>query len=118
VDLAVNVGLLPCLRSRATILFQFLAPFTPYDLNTRTLVQNKEQRADRSSRQPDLLKNSDGSAPPLQSDRDESFREELDCGRAGPGVVRVPPPLCARGSLPRQDVEAAGHREGVVVGWS
>ena len=34
---------------------------TLYDLNTRCLIQNKEQLADRSSRQPDLLKNADGS---------------------------------------------------------
>jgi hypothetical protein len=34
---------------------------TLYDLNTRTLIQNKEHLADRSSRQPDLLKNADGS---------------------------------------------------------
>lgn len=34
---------------------------TLYALNTRCLIQNKEQLADRSSRQPDLLKNADGS---------------------------------------------------------
>jgi hypothetical protein len=34
---------------------------TLYDLNTRSLIQNKEQLADRSSRQPDLLNNADGS---------------------------------------------------------
>jgi hypothetical protein len=34
---------------------------TLYDLSTRCLIQNKEQLADRSSRQPDLLKNADGS---------------------------------------------------------
>jgi hypothetical protein len=34
---------------------------TLYDLNTRCLIQNKEQLADRSSRQADLLKNADGS---------------------------------------------------------
>jgi hypothetical protein len=34
---------------------------TLYDADTRALVQNKEEIADRSSRQPDLVKNSDGS---------------------------------------------------------
>jgi hypothetical protein len=34
---------------------------TVYDVKTRTLVQNKQQRADRSSRMPDLQKNPDGS---------------------------------------------------------
>jgi hypothetical protein len=34
---------------------------TLYDLSTRCLIQNKEQLADRSSRQPDLMKNADGS---------------------------------------------------------
>jgi hypothetical protein len=34
---------------------------TVYDLDTRALVQNKEQIADRSSRMPDLVKNADGS---------------------------------------------------------
>ena len=34
---------------------------TLYDLNTRTLIQNEEQLADRSSRDPDILKNADGS---------------------------------------------------------
>ena len=34
---------------------------TVYDVDTRMLIQNKEQRADRSSRQPDLVKNADGS---------------------------------------------------------
>jgi hypothetical protein len=34
--------------------------FTVYDADTRCLIQNKEQVADRSSRQ-DLLKNGDGS---------------------------------------------------------
>jgi hypothetical protein len=34
---------------------------TVYDVDTRCLIQNKEQLADRSSRQPDLVKNADGS---------------------------------------------------------
>jgi hypothetical protein len=34
---------------------------TLYDIDTRALIQNKEQIADRSSRQPDLVKNPDGS---------------------------------------------------------
>ena len=34
---------------------------TLYDVDTRAIIQNKEQIADRSSRQPDLLKNADGS---------------------------------------------------------
>ncbi len=34
---------------------------TLYDVDTRTIIQNKEQIADRSSRQPDLVKNADGS---------------------------------------------------------
>jgi hypothetical protein len=34
---------------------------TVYEVDTRSLVQNKEQIADRSSRQPDLVKNADGS---------------------------------------------------------
>ena len=34
---------------------------TLYDVDTRCLIQNKEQIADRSSRQPDLVKNADGS---------------------------------------------------------
>ena len=34
---------------------------TLYDVDTRALIQNKEQQADRSSRQPDLVKNADGS---------------------------------------------------------
>jgi hypothetical protein len=34
---------------------------TLYDVDTRSLVQNKEQIADRSSRMPDLVKNADGS---------------------------------------------------------
>jgi hypothetical protein len=34
---------------------------TVYDVDTRMLIQNKEQKADRSSRQPDLVKNADGS---------------------------------------------------------
>lgn len=34
---------------------------TVYDVDTRCLIQNKEQIADRSSRMPDLLKNADGS---------------------------------------------------------
>jgi hypothetical protein len=34
---------------------------TLYDVDTRSLVQNKEQIADRSSRQPNLVKNADGS---------------------------------------------------------
>ena len=34
---------------------------TVYDVDTRSLIQNKEQQADRSSRQPDLVKNADGS---------------------------------------------------------
>jgi hypothetical protein len=33
---------------------------TVYDVDTRMLIQNKEQLADRSSRQPDLVKNADG----------------------------------------------------------
>src|SRR5271166_3978104 len=35
---------------------------TVYDVDTRMLIQNKEQIADRSPRQPDLVKNADGSA--------------------------------------------------------
>jgi hypothetical protein len=34
---------------------------TVYDVDTRCLIRNKEQIADRSSRQPDLVKNADGS---------------------------------------------------------
>ena len=34
---------------------------TLYDVDTRCLIQNKEQIADRSSRMPDLVKNADGS---------------------------------------------------------
>jgi hypothetical protein len=34
---------------------------TLYDVDTRCIVQNKEQIADRSSRHPDLVKNADGS---------------------------------------------------------
>ena len=34
---------------------------TVYDVDTRCLIQNREQIADRSSRQPDLVKNLDGS---------------------------------------------------------
>jgi hypothetical protein len=34
---------------------------TVYDVGTRCLIDNKEQLADRSSRQPDLAKNADGS---------------------------------------------------------
>jgi len=34
---------------------------TIYEVDTRSLIQNKQQIADRSSRQPDLLKNADGS---------------------------------------------------------
>ena len=34
---------------------------TVYDVDTRCLIQNKEEIADRSSRQPDLVKNADGS---------------------------------------------------------
>jgi hypothetical protein len=34
---------------------------TVYDVATRCLINNKEQLADRSSRQPDLVKNADGS---------------------------------------------------------
>jgi len=34
---------------------------TVYDVDTRSLIQNQEQIADRSSRQPDLAKNADGS---------------------------------------------------------
>ena len=34
---------------------------TVYDVDTRCLIQNKEQQADRSSRQPDLATNADGS---------------------------------------------------------
>lgn len=34
---------------------------TPYDVDTRCLIQNKEQIADRSSRMPNLVKNADGS---------------------------------------------------------
>ena len=34
---------------------------TLYDVDTRAIIQNKEQIADRSSRQPDLVKNADGS---------------------------------------------------------
>jgi hypothetical protein len=34
---------------------------TVYDVDTRCLIQNKEQQADRSSRQPDLVTNADGS---------------------------------------------------------
>jgi hypothetical protein len=34
---------------------------TLYDVDTRSIVQNQEQIADRSSRQPDLAKNADGS---------------------------------------------------------
>jgi hypothetical protein len=34
---------------------------TLYDVDTRALIQNKEQQAGRSSRQPDLVKNADGS---------------------------------------------------------
>ncbi|MGO8926712.1 MAG: DUF1254 domain-containing protein [Limisphaerales bacterium] len=34
---------------------------TVYDVATRCLINNKEQQADRSSRQPDLVKNADGS---------------------------------------------------------
>ncbi|HTP69425.1 MAG TPA: DUF1214 domain-containing protein [Dongiaceae bacterium] len=34
---------------------------TVYDVDTRMLIQNKEQKADRSSHQPDLVKNADGS---------------------------------------------------------
>jgi hypothetical protein len=34
---------------------------TLYDVDTRAIIQNKEQIADRSSRQPDLVKNPDGS---------------------------------------------------------
>lgn len=34
---------------------------TLYDVDTRAIIQNKEQIADRSSRQPDLVRNADGS---------------------------------------------------------
>jgi hypothetical protein len=34
---------------------------TLYDIDTRALIQNKQQIADRSSRMPDLVKNADGS---------------------------------------------------------
>ena len=34
---------------------------TVYDVDTRTIIQNKEQIADRSSRQPDIVRNDDGS---------------------------------------------------------
>jgi hypothetical protein len=34
---------------------------TLYDVDTRALIQNKQQIADRSSRQPDHTKNADGS---------------------------------------------------------
>lgn len=34
---------------------------TLYDVDTRAIIQNKQQIADRSSRQPDLVKNADGS---------------------------------------------------------
>lgn len=34
---------------------------TLYDVDTRAIIQNREQIADRSSRQPDLIKNADGS---------------------------------------------------------
>jgi len=34
---------------------------TLYDVDTRAIIQNKEEIADRSSRHPDLLKNADGS---------------------------------------------------------
>jgi hypothetical protein len=34
---------------------------TIYEVDTRSLIQNQQQIADRSSRQPDLTKNADGS---------------------------------------------------------
>ena len=49
------------LRVPANAPVQQFWSLTLYDVATRALIQNKEQRTDRSSRQPDLVKNADGS---------------------------------------------------------
>jgi hypothetical protein len=54
--------------------------------------------------------------PLLRSGRATRLREELDPHHAGQSVVRLVPALGAAGTVPRQDLEAAGHREGQVNG--
>ena len=72
---------------------------TLYDVDTRCLIQNKEQIADRSSRQPGPREERRRLGGPLfRSDRAERLREELDSDRAGQSVVHLVPPLRAAGS--------------------
>jgi len=75
---------------------------TIYDADTRAIIQNEEHVADRSSRQPDLIKNPDGSVDlyfgPVAP---EGLREELDSDSARPKLVYVVSPLRAPGSLLR-----------------
>ena len=86
---------------------------TVYDVATRCLINNKEQLADRSSRQPDLVKNADGSVDLyVGPKRAGGLREELDSQRARQGVVSVLPPLRPDRSALRSDVDSAGFREG------
>lgn len=89
---------------------------TLYDVDTRAIIQNKEQIADRSSRQPELVKNADGSLDLYFGPTAPKGLKKLDfdCGRAG--IVCLVPPLWPAARLLRQELAIAGYREGSLMG--
>ena len=76
---AAHIGAVP--RQPPNTPFEQFWSLTIYDVSTRTLIANKEQIADRSSRM-DLVKNSDG-GPLRGPDGSTWLREELESNRPG-----------------------------------
>ena len=82
---------------------------TLYDAETRRLIQNAQQIADRSSRN-DLVKNADGSIDLHFGRRAHWLREELDSDRARRGAVHALTALWPARAISRRELTLARHR--------
>ena len=83
---------------------------TVYDVSTRCLIDNEQQRGDRGSRDPDVMRNDDGSV-------DLYFGPTAPAGRESNWVQTIPgrhwfsllPPLRSAGAVLRPLLEARRH---------
>ena len=89
---------------------------TLYNVNTRCLIQNKQEIADPSLADGSCCENNDGSITiymgPDKPAGDKA--KELDSDRGRQGVVSLLPPLLAQKGVPRSNLGAAGYRESKV----
>ena len=84
--------------------------FTVYDVHTRCLIDNGQQRGDRGSRDPDLVTNDDGSVDLyFGPDAPPGHDSQLGPDHPRPALVLLLPVLRTPRALLRPDVEAGRH---------